>query len=157
MTTGAFYGYCSNKDALFSALTEPHATAVIGEFIRVQETFAQLSDAVQPSHMGVESQDCLVNYLYADMMPSSSFSAVLSVRPISILCTKWVRWKSRQPISFGIRCGGQGTQCPKSTYSQQSGMFCGFFKISWCTICRRNRQSSMSPLCGRSIRPDGKN
>ena len=77
--------------------------AVIGEFIRVQETFAQLSDAVQPSHMGVESQDCLdwiVNYLYADMMPLSSFSAVLRVRPISILCTKWVRWKSKQPISF---------------------------------------------------------
>ena len=41
----------------------------MGEFIRVQETFAQLSDAVQPSHMGVESQNCLdwiVNYLYAD-------------------------------------------------------------------------------------------
>lgn len=103
MTTGAFYGYCSNKDALFSALTEPHAAAVMGEFIRVQETFAQLSDAVQSSHMGVESQNCLdwiVNYLYADMMPSSSFFAVLRVRPISILCTKWVRWKSRQPISF---------------------------------------------------------
>lgn len=51
-------------------MTEPHAAAVMGEFIRVQETFAQLSDAVQPSHMGVESQNCLdwiVNYLYADL------------------------------------------------------------------------------------------
>ena len=32
VTTGAFYGYYSSKDALFTALVEPHAAAVMGIF-----------------------------------------------------------------------------------------------------------------------------
>lgn len=36
VTTGAFYGYFSSKEALFAALVEPHAAAVMGRFIEAQ-------------------------------------------------------------------------------------------------------------------------
>ena len=31
VTTGAFYGYYSSKEALFTALVEPHVAAVMGD------------------------------------------------------------------------------------------------------------------------------
>ena len=34
VTTGAFYGYYSSKEALFAGLVEPHAAAVMGMFMR---------------------------------------------------------------------------------------------------------------------------
>ena len=34
VTTGAFYGYFSSKEALFNALVEPHAAALMGKFMR---------------------------------------------------------------------------------------------------------------------------
>ena len=59
VTTGAFYGYYSNKEALFSALVEPHAAAVMGQFMQAKDHFAQLPDAQQPGHMDTESGECL--------------------------------------------------------------------------------------------------
>ncbi len=67
VTTGAFYGYYSNKEALFTALVEPHAAAVMGRFMQAQDHFANLSDSEQPAHMGVESGECLdwmIDYIY---------------------------------------------------------------------------------------------
>ena len=52
VTTGAFYGYYSSKDALFTALVEPHAAAVMGMFMRAQTAFSELPEAEQPSHVG---------------------------------------------------------------------------------------------------------
>ena len=42
VTTGAFYGYFSSKEALFAALVEPHAAALMGKFMEAQTTFAEL-------------------------------------------------------------------------------------------------------------------
>lgn len=67
VTTGAFYGYYSNKAALFTALVEPHAAAVMGMFMRTQTDFAALPDAEQPDHMGIDSGACLdemIDYIY---------------------------------------------------------------------------------------------
>ena len=44
VTTGAFYGYFSSKEALFNALVEPHAAALMGRFMEAQITFAQKPD-----------------------------------------------------------------------------------------------------------------
>ena len=55
VTTGAFYGYFSSKEALFNALVEPHATALMGKFMEAQITFAELPEEQQLEHMGVES------------------------------------------------------------------------------------------------------
>ena len=67
VTTGAFYGYYSSKEALFTALVEPHAAAVMGMFMRAQTAFSELPEAEQPSHVGVESSDCvkeMLDYVY---------------------------------------------------------------------------------------------
>ena len=55
VTTGAFYGYFSSKEALFNALVEPHATALMGKFMEAQISFAELPEEQQLEHMGVES------------------------------------------------------------------------------------------------------
>lgn len=67
VTTGAFYGYFSCKEALFASLVEPHAAAVMGRFMQAQTDLAKLPEAEQPEHVGVESADCLmwmVDYIY---------------------------------------------------------------------------------------------
>ena len=66
VTTGAFYGYFSSKEALFNALVEPHAAALMGRFMEAQTSFAELPEEEQPDHMGLESSDCvhwMVDYI----------------------------------------------------------------------------------------------
>ena len=66
VTTGAFYGYFSSKEALFNALVEPHAAALMGKFMEAQISFAELPEEEQPAHMGVESGtylDWMVDYI----------------------------------------------------------------------------------------------
>lgn len=72
VTTGAFYGYYSSKTALFAALVEPHAAAVMGMFMRAQTAFFELPEAEQPDHVGVESGDCvkeMLGYVYQHLEP----------------------------------------------------------------------------------------
>lgn len=67
VTTGAFYGYFSSKEALFAAIVEPHAAAVMGMFMTAQTEFADLPKEQQPEHMGRESMGCLnwmTDYIY---------------------------------------------------------------------------------------------
>ena len=59
VTTGAFYGYFSSKEALFNALVEPHAAALMGRFMEAQTTFAELPEEEQPQNMGRESGECV--------------------------------------------------------------------------------------------------
>ena len=62
VTTGAFYGYFSSKEALFASIVEPHAQAIMANFMEAQLKFADLPKAEQPSHMGIESGSC-VNWM----------------------------------------------------------------------------------------------
>ncbi len=55
VTTGAFYGYFSSKEALFASIVEPHAAALMGKFMESQSSFAELPETEQPEHLGVES------------------------------------------------------------------------------------------------------
>ena len=57
VTTGAFYGYFSSKEALFASIVEPHAAALMGRFMEAQTSFAELPETEQPGHMGQESAD----------------------------------------------------------------------------------------------------
>ena len=59
VTTGAFYGYFSSKEALFASIVEPHAKALMGRFMEAQTSFAELPEEQQPEHMGIESSDCV--------------------------------------------------------------------------------------------------
>ena len=67
VTTGAFYGYFSGKEALFAALVEEHAKAIMNIFMSAQEAFEELSGEEKINHMGVESRTSLneiVDYIY---------------------------------------------------------------------------------------------
>ena len=67
VTTGAFYGYFSSKEALFASIVEPHATALMGRFMEAQIGFAELPEEEQPRHMGEASGDYvnwMVDYIY---------------------------------------------------------------------------------------------
>ena len=55
VTTGAFYGYFSSKEALFASIVEPHAAALMGRFMEAQLSFAELPETEQPAHVGKES------------------------------------------------------------------------------------------------------
>lgn len=66
VTTGAFYGYFSSKEALFASIVEPHAQAIMANFMEAQLRFADLPKNEQPSHMGIESSsyiDWMVDYI----------------------------------------------------------------------------------------------
>ena len=52
VTTGAFYGYFSSKEALFASIVEPHAAALMGRFMEAQTSFSELPEQEQPEHMG---------------------------------------------------------------------------------------------------------
>ncbi len=72
VTSGAFYGYFSSKEALFNAIVEPHAAALMGRFMEAQTTFAELPEKEQPEHMGLESGRCvdwMVDYICAHREP----------------------------------------------------------------------------------------
>ena len=72
VTTGAFYGYFSSKEALFNAIVEPHAAALMGRFMEAQTTFAELPEKEQPEHMGLGSGRCvdwMVDYICAHREP----------------------------------------------------------------------------------------
>lgn len=67
VTTGAFYGYYSSKEALFASIVESHAAAIMGRFMKAQLDFAELPYDEQPVHMGVESAEYvgwLIDYMY---------------------------------------------------------------------------------------------
>ena len=62
VTTGAFYGYFSSKEALFASIVEPQAAALMGRFMEAQTSFSELPEQEQPEHMGLESSQC-VNWM----------------------------------------------------------------------------------------------
>ena len=55
VTTGAFYGYFSSKEALFASIVEPNPPALMGRFMQAQTGFAELPEKEQPEHMGEAS------------------------------------------------------------------------------------------------------
>ena len=66
VTTGAFYGYFSSKEALFASIVEPPAKALMGKFMEAQTSFAELPEEQQPDQMGEESRSYvhwMVNYI----------------------------------------------------------------------------------------------
>lgn len=72
VTTGAFYGYFSCKEALFASIVEPHAAALMGRFMEAQTSFAGRPEAEQPEHMREDSESCLdwmVDYICQNREP----------------------------------------------------------------------------------------
>lgn len=67
VTTGAFYGYYSNKEALFSDLVEEPAKTVMDKFMEAQIAFSELSAEKQCEQMGKMSGNAMkwmAEYIY---------------------------------------------------------------------------------------------
>ncbi len=67
VTTGAIYGYYSDKNALFSALVEPVASLFLERFETIQDTFAALPEKEQIASMNVYSTGelmLMLDYIY---------------------------------------------------------------------------------------------
>ena len=72
VTTGAFYGYFSCKEALFASIVEPHAKALMNRFVDAQLSFSALPSSEKPQHVGIESGeyiDWMVDYVYEHKDP----------------------------------------------------------------------------------------
>lgn len=83
VTTGAFYGYFSSKEALFASIVEPHAKALMGKFMEAQISFGELPAEKQQEHIGVESGS------YIHWM-------------VDYIC------RNREPVKL-LLCGAEGT------------------------------------------------
>ena len=55
VTTGAFYGYFSSKEALFASIVEPHAAILMSKYVDAHISFSELPAEEQPEHLGGES------------------------------------------------------------------------------------------------------
>ena len=138
VTTGAFYGYFSSKEALFNALVEPHAAALMGKFMEAQTTFAELPEEQQPSHMGVESRT-YVRPLDGGLhlpAPGAGEAAPAPARrapATSTSSTIWWRWRWNTPSSTWRCSAAWGRTFPSWTdplcHIIASGMFNGIFEI----------------------------
>ena len=48
VTTGAFYGYFSSKEALFASIVEPHAAILMSKYVNAHISFSELPAEEQP-------------------------------------------------------------------------------------------------------------
>ena len=136
VTTGAFYGYFSSKEALFASIVEPHAAALMGKFMEAQTTFAELPEKEQPEHMGIESSQCLnwmVEYICAHRQPVK----LLLCKAEGTSYEHFVHNMVEQEVEYTIRYMGVlrrlGREIPELDRSLchiiASGMFNGVFEI----------------------------
>lgn len=139
VTTGAFYGYYSNKEALFSALVEPHAAAIMGNFVKTQDAFSQLPDAEQPSHMGMESGEYLswlVDYVYDDPDHYTAMKLIICCSegtPYQNFIHQMVEVEVDATYLFLDTLRRLGNQVPpidrQLCHIVSSGMFSGMFEV----------------------------
>ena len=94
VTTGAFYGYFSGKEALFAALVEEHATAIMNIFMSAQEDFEMLDEKDKANHMGVESRksiDAILDYVYEHFDEFKLIICKSEGTCYEILCIIWLK------------------------------------------------------------------
>ena len=97
---GGFYGYFSSKEALFAAIVEPHAAALMGRFMEAQTSFAELPEEEQPAHMGETSGryvEWMVDYICQHREPVKLLLCGRKGHPMSTLFIIWWRWKWNPP------------------------------------------------------------
>ena len=136
VTTGAFYGYFSSKEALFASLVEPHAAALMGRFMEAQTSFAELPEQEQPEHMGLESSQCvhwMVDYICQHREPVK----LLLCRAEGTSYEHFVHNMVEVEVEYTLRymdvLRRMGREVPELSQSLchiiASGMFNGLFEI----------------------------
>lgn len=136
VTTGAFYGYYSNKAALFAALVEPHAAAVMGRFMETQLAFAKLPKEEQPEHMGKESAACIdwmLDYIYDHYAPFKLLICKADGTPYEYFIHEIVEVEVEYTFRYIEVLKNLGRQVPELDkdlcHMIASGMFNGIFEM----------------------------
>ena len=136
VTTGAFYGYYSNKAALFAALVEPHAAAVMGQFMATQQAFAELPKEEQPEHMGKESAayiDWMLDYIYDHYAPFKLLICKADGTPYEDFIHEMVEVEVEYTFRYIEVLKSLGRQVPELDkdlcHMIASGMFNGIFEM----------------------------
>ena len=161
VTTGAFYGYFSSKEALFNALVEPHAAALMGKFMEAQITFAELPEEQQPAHMGVESGtylDWMVDYICQHREPVKLLLCRAEGTSYEHFVHNMVEIEVEYTLQYMevLRRLGKDIPCWTNpcVISLRAGCSMGCLR-SWSTICPGSRRCGMWRSCGSSTPPDG--
>ena len=136
VTTGAFYGYFSSKEALFNAIVEPHAAALMGRFMEAQTTFAELPEKEQPEHMGLESGRCvdwMVDYICAHREPVKLLLCCAEGTSYENFIHNMVEVEVESTLRYMGVLRRMGRDIPQMSRSLchiiASGMFNGIFEI----------------------------
>lgn len=136
VTTGAFYGYFSSKEALFASIVEPHAAALMRGFMDAQLSFSDLPEEEQPAHIGVESGAYvvwMVDYICAHREPVKLLLCGAEGTGYEHFVHNMVEIEVESTLRYMevLRC--QGHNVPPLSQSLchiiASGMFNGIFEI----------------------------
>lgn len=136
VTTGAFYGYFSSKEALFAALVEEHAATVMKIFMATQEEFEKLPKEVQVNHMGIESKTGLnriLDYVYAHYDEFKLILCKSEGTPYENFIHNMVEIEVDQTFAFIDVLRDTGKDIPNMEkevcHMIVSGMFSGIFEL----------------------------
>ena len=136
VTTGAFYGYFSSKEALFASLVEPHAAALMGRFMEAQTSFADLAEDEQPKHMGEASGDYvdwMVDYICQHREPVKLLLCRAEGTPYQRFVHNMVEVEVEYTLKYMDVLRRLGKEIPDLAPSLchiiASGMFNGLFEI----------------------------
>ena len=137
VTTGAFYGYFSSKEALFASIVEPHAAALMGRFMEAQTGFAELPEEEQPQHMGEASGD-YVNWMVDYICDHRESVKLLLCRAEGTSYEHFVHNMVEIEVEYTLkymdvlrRSGREVPELKKSLcHIIASGMFSGLFEIA---------------------------
>lgn len=161
VTTGAFYGYFSSKEALFASIVEPHAAALMGKFMAAQTSFAELPEEQQPEHMGVESSGCvhwMVDYICAHREPVKLLLCRAEGTSYEHFVHNMVEVEVEYTLQYMEVLRHLGKDIPVLDKSLchiiASGMMGGIFEIVVHDILR-SRHCGTWINCGISTLPDG--
>ena len=136
VTTGAFYGYFSCKEALFASIVEPHAAALMGRFMEAQTSFAGRPEAEQPEHMGEDSESCLdwmVDYICQNREPVKLLLCRAEGTGYESFVHNMVEVEVEYPLRYMEVLRRLGRRVPTLSRSLchiiASGMFNGLFEV----------------------------
>ena len=137
VTTGAFYGYFSSKEALFASIVEPHAAALMGRFMEAQTGFAELPEEEQPQHMGEASGDYvnwMVDYICDHREPVKLLLCRAEGTSYEHFVHNMVEIEGEYTLKYMDVLRRSGREVPELKKSLchiiASGMFSGLFEIA---------------------------
>ena len=137
VTTGAFYGYFSSKEALFASIVEPHAAALMGRFMEAQTSFAELPEEEQSLHMGEASADYvswMVDYICRHREPVKLLLCRAEGTSYEHFVHNMVEIEVEYTLKYMEVLRRLGRKTPELNQSLchiiASGMFSGLFEIA---------------------------